>query len=210
MDAERFDRFAAGIGSGAAASRRAALGGVLGGVMGMLAHGEAPARRRKRRKRRTCKSNQTRCQKTCVNTNTDEQHCGGCGNRCASGERCLHGSCFSDDTCPFAQEACPNFRRCGVEDSDCFCGTTTGGESVCFQDEDFCESPRPCQSNSDCEGGRVCVDTSLCCEVRDEPAQPRTCLLPCESPSASAALASGIEHKSKGRIAGGGPGASNH
>src|ERR687896_644704 len=82
----------------------------LTGAAGLLAGTGTDAGKRKRRR---CKQDQTRCQGKCVNTNTDEQHCGGCGNRCASGEQCLNGRCYSDDTCPVAQEACPNFRNCG-------------------------------------------------------------------------------------------------
>jgi hypothetical protein len=179
MDAERFDFMTTAL-AGHATSRRALLSGLLGGAVALFASAGVSEGKRKRGK---CKRNTTRCNGKCVNTNTDEKHCGACGNRCASGEQCLNGRCFSDDTCPFAQEACPNYRNCGIEDSDCFCGTTTGGTSVCFQDEPFCEEPRPCQSNNDCEQGRVCVDTSLCCADFQLPDVPRTCVLPCENPT---------------------------
>jgi hypothetical protein len=174
MDAGRFDQITTAVAS--TTSRRAVLGGLLGGVAGLLAREEAPAKKRKR-----CKKEQTRCSGKCVNTNTDENHCGACGTSCPRGERCLNGRCYSDDVCPAQHQACPNFKRCGIEDSDCFCGTSTGGETVCFQDENFCEEPRPCQNTSDCENGRVCVETSACCEDFDLPDQPRTCLLPCEN-----------------------------
>jgi len=204
MNATHFDEIATELAKTRVITRRATLGGMLGGVLGMLAREGTSAGKRKS-KRKACKKSQTRCKKACVNLNTDSQNCGSCGNQCASGEQCLNGRCFSDDTCPFAQEACPNFRRCGIEDSDCFCGTTTGGANVCFQDEDFCELPRPCQSNNDCDEGRVCVDTSLCCEDRDLPEVPRTCLLPCENLSTASQLSAENARK-KGKSGDSGPG----
>ncbi len=181
MDTARFDQMMTSLAR--TASRRTALGGLLAGAIGLLAREDVPAR--KKRRTRRCKSGKVRCGKSCVNTNTSASHCGRCNSACASGEQCLNGRCFSEDTCPILQEACPNFRRCGIEDSDCFCGGTTGGESICFQDEDFCESPRPCNSTADCAEGRVCLDSSLCCTVRDMPEVPRTCVLPCANRSAS-------------------------
>jgi hypothetical protein len=173
VDNEHFDRLTTSL-VGGITGRRALLRAVAGGAVALLAHEETSARGRKR-----CKTGQTRCQKTCVNTDTNSKHCGGCGIRCAKGERCLNGRCYSDDICPAHSEACPNFRRCGIEDSDCFCGSTTGGTTICFQDEDFCESPRPCQNNNDCKDGRVCIDSHACCPARNLPDVPRTCVLPC-------------------------------
>lgn len=191
MDAGRFDCITTMMATDKATSRRAMVRGLLVGGLGIVAGERAAAATRKR-----CKKDQTGCQGKCVNTNTDSKNCGRCGNRCANGEQCLNGRCFSDDTCPVAQEACPNFRRCGIEDRDCFCGTTTGGASICFQDENFCESPRPCQNNQDCDGGRVCIDSSLCCAARNLPEVPRTCVLPCENPSETSAKSGKSARKS--------------
>lgn len=196
MDAERFDRMATEMAGGA--SRRALVGGMLAGAAALIA-GAGPGTAK--RKRRRCKGNKTRCQDTCVNTDTDRRNCGKCGNACDNGEQCLNGRCYSADICPPDHQACPNFIRCSVEDSDCFCGTTTGGETICFQDEAFCEEPRPCVSTNDCDGGRVCVDTRFCCEDRDLPDVPRTCLLPCENRPQEIAAKAG-----KARASTGGPG----
>jgi Stigma-specific protein, Stig1 len=44
-----------------------------------------------------CLANQTNCNGTCVNTQTDFDNCGACGNPCPSGQTCSHGTCV---TCP--------------------------------------------------------------------------------------------------------------
>ena len=42
---------------------------------------------------RVCPSGQTSCNGTCVDTNSDSQNCGSCGNACTQGESCVNGSC---------------------------------------------------------------------------------------------------------------------
>jgi hypothetical protein len=183
LDTQSFDQLTVEIAQGNSRSRRTIFGGLLAGGLGVLA-GVPVADARKKKgnksgKKGKCKKDQTRCSGDCVNTNTNNKHCGACGVQCASGEQCLNGRCFSPDICPAGFQACPDFQRCSVDDSDCFCGSTTGGQTVCFQDEDFCDIPRPCVTTSDCADGRVCLDSIGCCEARDLPAVNRTCVLPC-------------------------------
>ena len=186
MDTQSFDQLTVEIAQGNGRSRRTIIAGLLASGLGVLA-GQAVDARKKggktsgKKGKGKCKKDQSRCSGDCVNTNNDNKHCGACGVKCASGEQCIHGRCYSPDICPAGFQACPDFQRCSVEDSDCFCGSTTGGQTVCFQDEDFCETPRPCVTTSDCEAGRVCLDSIGCCEARDMPAVPRTCVLPCEN-----------------------------
>lgn len=190
VDTQSFDQLTVEIAQGTGRSRRTIIGALLAGGLGVLAGQTTDARKKKgkksgkksgKNKKGKCKKDQTRCSGDCVNTNTSTRHCGACGVTCASGEQCLNGRCFSPDICPAGFQACPDFQRCSVDDSDCFCGSTTGGQTVCFQDEDFCETPRPCVTTSDCDAGRVCLDSIGCCEARDMPAVNRTCVLPCEN-----------------------------
>jgi hypothetical protein len=183
VDTQSFDQLTVELAQGNVRPRRAIVGGLLAGGLGLLVGGAAHARKKgkKRKKKAKCKQDQSRCSGKCVNTTNDNRHCGDCGVKCARGEQCTHGRCFSPDICPAGFEACPDFQRCSVENSDCFCGTTTGGQTVCFQDENFCEFPRPCVTTSDCDEGRVCLDSIGCCEDHDMPPVPRTCVLPCEN-----------------------------
>ena len=188
MDTQSFDQLTVEIAQGSAPSRRVILGGLVAGGLGLLTGVSANARNKGNgngkksgkngKKNVRCKA-QAKCKGKCTNTDTDNKNCGACGVQCASGEQCIHGRCYSPDICPAGFQACPDFQRCSVDDSDCFCGSTTGGQTVCFQDEDFCETPRPCVTTSDCEEGRVCLDSTGCCEARDLPAVNRTCVLPC-------------------------------
>jgi len=43
----------------------------------------------------TCPSGQTLCDGTCIDTQSDNQHCGTCGNVCNSSEPCSEGTCLS-------------------------------------------------------------------------------------------------------------------
>jgi hypothetical protein len=196
METQSFDQLTVDIALGNGPTRRTILGGLLAGGLGLLTGITGDARKKgkksgkkrkkskngkKRGKKKSACKGKTRCNGKCVNTDTDSRHCGACGVQCASGEQCIHGRCYSPDICPAGFQACPDFQRCSVENSDCFCGTTTGGQTVCFQDENFCDTPRPCVTTSDCEEGRVCLDSTGCCEARDMPAVNRTCVLPCEN-----------------------------
>jgi hypothetical protein len=49
----------------------------------------------------SCPSGQTNCNGNCVDTSSDSQNCGSCGNACAQGESCVSGSCSpSSETTP--------------------------------------------------------------------------------------------------------------
>jgi len=49
----------------------------------------------------SCPSGQTNCNGNCVDTSSDSQNCGSCGNACAQGKSCVSGSCSpSDETTP--------------------------------------------------------------------------------------------------------------
>ena len=41
-----------------------------------------------------CSSGQTRCGSSCVDPQTNSDHCGSCGNECRNGARCCRGTCM--------------------------------------------------------------------------------------------------------------------
>src|SRR5665647_3596650 len=43
----------------------------------------------------SCSSGQTRCDGSCIDTQSNSQHCGACGNVCNAGEPCSEGKCLS-------------------------------------------------------------------------------------------------------------------
>src|SRR5579863_5194435 len=45
-----------------------------------------------------CSGSQTSCSGSCVDTSSDSNNCGSCGNGCSSGQSCLNGSCSSSSS----------------------------------------------------------------------------------------------------------------
>ncbi len=43
----------------------------------------------------SCSAGQTSCDGSCIDTQSDSQHCGACGNVCNEGEPCSEGTCLS-------------------------------------------------------------------------------------------------------------------
>lgn len=89
-------------------------------------------------------------QQACVDTRSDAQHCGRCGNVCSGGQICDQGSC----ACPLGLTLCggrcldtqSSLQNCGS------CGTACGGGQVC--DGGNCECPA---GQALCDGS--CFDT---------------------------------------------------
>ena len=51
-----------------------------------------------------CPANEVNCSSVCVNTQTDANNCGACGNACTNGQSCVSGSCTV--VCPAGETAC--------------------------------------------------------------------------------------------------------
>lgn len=100
-----------------------------------------------------CSAEEALCGTSCVDTRTDNRHCGGCNLACAAGQTCVDGSCVL--TCPAGQTPCEggcydlqtSADHCGSCDNACADGEVcTGG--TC---DDFCPT-----GQTDCDGG--CFD----------------------------------------------------
>lgn len=89
-----------------------------------------------------CTTNETSCGTKCVNTNTDPNNCGGCGNSC-NGKSCVSGTCStsSGGTCNSC-EATANTGTCSSEFASC-----TGQ----------CQSLLSCVNG--CAGNTTCVSS---------------------------------------------------
>ena len=75
-----------------------------------------------------CRQNETCCPGPsggCVDTTSDDTHCGECGNACPSGTACVDGTCRPPDRPDCFDEDCPPGQRCRNrpgEEPACGCG----------------------------------------------------------------------------------------
>ncbi|CAG8662423.1 13574_t:CDS:2 [Cetraspora pellucida] len=97
-----------------------------------------------------CPKNQTLCDNTCVDTNTDNQNCGSCGTPCTNGI-CESGQCM----CPQNQTLCNNTcidtntdtQNCGS------CGTPCANGEICESGQCMCPKNQTLCDNT-------CIDTN--------------------------------------------------
>lgn len=87
-----------------------------------------------------CEGGLTACAARCVDTTSNSNHCGSCGNACAGGSVCIEGDCAA---CPDDQVACAG--QCVDPNADStYCGATAD-----------CEAEN---RGLACSGGQVCSD----------------------------------------------------
>jgi hypothetical protein len=190
MEARRFDTVVKAFAGGTNRRQvlqgvRAAVAAALGVTLGLEV---TEAARRKKRKakvkaqrgkpagRRGCGCGETRCGRTCANTQTDPAHCGNCDTSCSGATPiCCGGTCVAS-SCPTCQACGPNgcelhswcyaaFHQprpdlCGRDEDaiGCLCGVTTEGTSVCVRSNILCNAPS-CTSTGDCTApDTVCVE----------------------------------------------------
>lgn len=100
-----------------------------------------------------CEAGRTFCDGTCVDTETDPAHCGGCDQTCSAKQRCTDGAC----ECPRYHDLC-----------DGECVATNFEPDNCGECGNTCESSKVCSAGScadSCLPGRTacgqrCVDTA--------------------------------------------------
>lgn len=67
------------------------------------------------------------CNGSCIDFNTNPEHCGGCGDACPAGEACINGVCGCPDMCNgVCVDLGSNSSNCGV------CGNVCGYEQRCL------------------------------------------------------------------------------
>ncbi len=99
----------------------------------------------------TCVGGQVECDGACVDPNTSNKHCGGCGRACAQGGSCNEGRCDA-----YAAQACqpgkapPSFSICGPA-----CVDTDFSRSNCG------ECGRKCLDGQSCSFGKCTEDCNI-------------------------------------------------
>lgn len=129
---------------------------------------------------------------TCVDTMTDRNNCGGCGNVCRADEVCRSGMCTrpttvcaSDNDCA---PACPAGHRCRCCNGTCDdtttdtmncggCGTICPSGTVCLGG--MCRAPTGCASDTDCIAPLGCC-SAACVNRLNDPANCGSCGNACQ------------------------------
>jgi hypothetical protein len=72
-----------------------------------------------------CPQPLTQCGTSCVNTQSNSNHCGSCNAACTSGVSCVNGSCqIEPNGCASGQTYCSNFSRCiDIQTNSFACGS---------------------------------------------------------------------------------------
>lgn len=86
-----------------------------------------------------CPADRLKCDNICVDSRTDNNNCGRCGNACPSGQYCLNGNCAK--TCSAGQTSCPD--GCfDLQNNPDHCGTCTNNcPAGLLCKEGTCRSP---------------------------------------------------------------------
>jgi hypothetical protein len=183
MDGSRFDGFVRALATGATRRRtlQRLVGGTFAGLLGHAGieataaacvkpgklgckgpqHGKCCSGAKCKRGSKTkagrcvCTRSRKRCGNECVNTKTDDKHCGGCNKRCAPGHSCQNGRCISKRGCKAGQNFCNAANPALCDDTlDCVCITDLDGTPRC---SDFTDGVcSDCTSNAGCPDGFVC------------------------------------------------------
>lgn len=129
------------------------------------ANGESPPDDASETTDSSCGGGEFNCGGACVDIDSDDAHCGECGNSCAADETCESGNCNCAEACCDDSD-CADWQICG--DGTCVCDEA----NECCGDED-CPGFEECQSGSCmCDGGECCTDDDcsggLMCSNRQE------------------------------------------
>ncbi|WP_437288710.1 MXAN_6577-like cysteine-rich protein [Sorangium sp. So ce406] len=112
-----------------------------------------------------CTDGQSPCDGQCVDTQTNAEHCGACGDACAEGEQCTDGRCEGGGGEGGSGGA-------GGDDGGGEGGVDMGGPEECSEEETACgercvnvqTDARNCgDCDVQCDAGKVCVEGDCAC-----------------------------------------------
>ena len=98
-----------------------------------------------------CRAGETCCDGDCADLRADADDCGRCGRRCGGGETCVAGVCTTADGCPVGADTCGAGGRvdCG-EVPGCVCSPTTEGTTICSYTFTTFSACGECETSADC------------------------------------------------------------
>jgi hypothetical protein len=125
-----------------------------------------------------CEAPSVACDEACVDTSSDEEHCGGCGNSCtnqSAGFECLDGQCG----CTSLEQCGSDNAQRGCEAGRCSCdGEMCAPGEVCgrINNQFACE----CNDNQTCDAGETCCESPQgCFNLELDPANCGACARAC-------------------------------
>lgn len=181
MDGQQFDRLTQQLTQALSRRRFGATLAALGLGAGLGADPRVKAKKKKKKKRKPagCANGTVTCGASCVDTQTNALHCGGCGSPCPSGQACDGGEC-QDGGCAGDRELCGT--ECVNLDNDeqnCGeCGITCDGDLTCLSGACDCAEDTKCgtacvdlqtdddhcgQCNRACDGDLTCINGDCGC-----------------------------------------------
>lgn len=104
-----------------------------------------------------------------MDTKTDTDNCGRCGNKCKDDMLCINGVCAREP----CDSDCSWNRSCAPRNSTlaCVCATEEQGHGICFDKDRYqCSGPSVtrCRTSSGCPVGNVCVKSICNCSAGPE------------------------------------------
>jgi hypothetical protein len=117
-----------------------------------------------------CPEGKTRCKYRCVNLQTNERHCGSCGNRCDEGEQCVRGECTP--TCGANGATCTEGTQCCSGN----CVNAPTGTCACKTYSSDCTKNSECCSGY-CNQFGICDQNVVECACQDGFMKPGLCTM---------------------------------
>jgi hypothetical protein len=153
VEEHNLDSLARGLASGSISRRQAVRwmgGALLGSVLAIVPGVEAFAAPKPPQGR--CPKGFVNCRGTCVKTESNPSHCGGCFIQCSPNEVCTSGQCCAPE------RVCGGSQCCGADESCCDCGD---GSPVCCPSGTYCAGcgPTICCPFDQAACGGQCVST---------------------------------------------------
>ncbi|TNE51840.1 MAG: hypothetical protein EP343_02985 [Deltaproteobacteria bacterium] len=108
--------------------------------------------------------NQTLCGRDCVNTSTNNDHCGRCNYRCTRGRTCVRGACVCPQGTVYCNSRCVSLAGMQSDNGNCGgCGLTcyNSGRSTCQRGQCVCQNPKETAvlvNFTSSKKGYVCAD----------------------------------------------------